>query len=213
MLTQLEEQLVSLRIAFAHIWELGFKRSQIGLTGSIINVPVDMNIVQRALPQSINNTQTLDVSLKRCLKYKNAFQKGMVCPNVIMQALTQLTRTPLYKMHEVHINQDWQEVLQCTEENEDNSPQNTSETESDSEMENENPSETLIHGFTESRSIHNMEDKIIEIAPTEHKYSIGIFKDIYAEEMNFPTLFFGKPHDNDIVKNFTYQKIVRWELL
>jgi hypothetical protein len=31
--------------------------------------------------------------------------------------------------------------------------------------------------------------------------------------MNFPTLFFGNPCDDDIVKKFTYQKIAQWELL
>ena len=44
MLTQLEEHLVSLQITFAQIWELRHKRSQVGLTGSIINVPVDTNV-------------------------------------------------------------------------------------------------------------------------------------------------------------------------
>lgn len=70
----------------------------------------------------------------------------------------------------------------------------------------------MIHGFTESTSIQKMDDKVIEIAPAQDFYPIGIFKDTYAEEMNFPTLFFGNPRDEDIVKRFSYQKIAQWEL-
>ena len=40
-LTQLEERLVAPRMAFAQIKQLGYKRAQIGLTGTIINVPAN----------------------------------------------------------------------------------------------------------------------------------------------------------------------------
>jgi hypothetical protein len=83
----------------------------------------------------------------------------------------------------------------------------------ETESDNERPTETLVHGFIESQHIHDLQDKIIEVAPAEGKRPLGIFKDKYAKEMNFPTLFYGNPHDNDIVKRFSYQKIVKWELL
>jgi hypothetical protein len=83
----------------------------------------------------------------------------------------------------------------------------------DTESDNEKPTETLVHGFIESQRIYNLQDKIIEVAPAEGKCPLGIFKDKFVEEMNFLTLFFGEPHDNDIVKNFTYLQIVKWELL
>ena len=96
VLSQLEERLVSLRIAFAQIWELGHKRSQLGLTRSIINVPVNLNIVQKDLLLSLNNTSTILVSLKQRLEYKSVFQKGMVRPNIIIQALFEFAQTTLY---------------------------------------------------------------------------------------------------------------------
>jgi hypothetical protein len=64
-LSELEERLVSLRIAFAQIRQWGYKQSQMGLTGSIINVHVHMDIVQKALPQSMDETMTIAVALKR----------------------------------------------------------------------------------------------------------------------------------------------------
>jgi hypothetical protein len=101
ILSQLEERLVSVRIIFAQIWELGYKRSQVGLTGSIINVPVNVNIIQNSLPQETNSTTTIFFALKRCLEYINTFQIGMVWPNVVMHALSKLTSTPLYIMENI----------------------------------------------------------------------------------------------------------------
>jgi hypothetical protein len=65
---------------------------------------------------------------------------------------------------------------------------------------NERPTETLIHGFTESQCIRDLQDKIVELAPAEGQCPLGIFKDKFVEEMNFPTLFYGDPHDNDIME-------------
>ncbi|XP_059070801.1 uncharacterized protein LOC131860407 [Cryptomeria japonica] len=172
-----------------------------------------MDIIQTALPQSTDSTTTIAVSLKRRLEYKNAFQKGMVRPNLIMQALFQLSSTPLYKLQNVQINKDWQAIVQHNSNNQETIQTNNTDTDTDSDMEQEQPSETLIHGFTESRCIHQMQDKILEIAPAQDNCPIGIFQDKYAEEMNFPTLFFGSARDDDITKRFTYQKIAQWELL
>jgi hypothetical protein len=38
-----------------------------------------------------------------------------------------------------------------------------------------------------------LQDNIVEITPTEGKHPLGIFKEKFAEEMNFPTLFYGDP--------------------
>jgi hypothetical protein len=113
----------------------------------------------------------------------------------------------------ITINKEWTHVLEqdskkCMEEV-------NFECESDMEMESdsEKPSETLVHGFTDSQCIHDLHEKIIEVAPVEGQHPLGIFMDRYAKEMNFPTLFYGNAHDDDIVKRFSYQKIVKWELL
>jgi hypothetical protein len=86
-LTELEERLVSLRIAFAQIRPWGYKRPQMGLTGSIINVHVQLDVVQKALPQFINDTMTIVVALKRRLGYKNAYHIGKVCVHAVMKEL------------------------------------------------------------------------------------------------------------------------------
>jgi hypothetical protein len=83
----------------------------------------------------------------------------------------------------------------------------------DTESDNERPTETLVHGFIESQCLYDLQNKIIEVAPVEGQRPLGIFKDKFAEKMNFPTLFYGDPRDDDNVKRFSYLKIVKWELL
>ena len=73
--------------------------------------------------------------------------------------------------------------------------------------------QTLVHGFVESRRIHDLQEKLIELAPDEGQRPLGIFTDKYAEEMSFPKLFFGNPRNDDITKIFSYHKIVQQELL
>jgi hypothetical protein len=74
----------------------------------------------------------------------------------------------------------------------------------DDESNNENPTETLIHGLIELQQIRDMHDKIAELSPIEGQCSLGIFKEKYAEEMNLMTLFYGDPRDDDITKFFIY---------
>jgi hypothetical protein len=45
--------------------------------------------------------------------------------------------------------------------------QTNTEIDSDDESDNENPTETLIHGLVESQQIHDLHDKIVELAPAE----------------------------------------------
>jgi hypothetical protein len=53
-----------------------------------------------------------------------------------------------------------------------------------------------------------LQDKIIELTPIEGQWPLGIFKDKYAEEMNFLTLFYRDPRDDDITNVLG---IVQWE--
>lgn len=93
-------------------------------------------------------------------------------------------------MKNVQINHNWIQTLHIKTDNDDCEDNNSFDSKPQSDNEVDNPSDSLIHEYTDSRCIHNMVEKIIEIAPVEDYYPIGIFKDKYAKEMNFPTLFF-----------------------
>jgi hypothetical protein len=126
-LTQLEERLVSLRIAFAQIRLWGYKRPQMGLTGSIINVLVQLDVVKKSLAQFIKEKMTIVVAFKRCLQYKNAYQIGKVLVHIVMKALKELCSRALYKAHNICINDNWNNVLEQGNENSAQNFDNTSE--------------------------------------------------------------------------------------
>jgi hypothetical protein len=58
-----------------------------GLTRSIINVPVQLDVVQRVMPQFISDIMTIVVALKRHFQYKNAYQIRKVCVHIFMKEL------------------------------------------------------------------------------------------------------------------------------
>jgi hypothetical protein len=127
---------------------------------------------------------------------------------LVMKALKELCSRALYKQDNICINANWNNVLTEEYGNSTDTLENPSD-----ESDNEIAPETLVHGFTDSQCICDLEDKIVEIAPIKGQHPIGIFKDKFAEEMNFPTLFYGDPRGNDITEQFNYHKIVQWELL
>jgi hypothetical protein len=75
-----------------------------------------------------------------------------------------------------------------------------SEIDTSDELENEMHIETLIYGFTDSRRICDLQDKMVEIAAIEGQRPLGIFKEKIAKEMQFPTLLYGDPHPSDITE-------------
>ena len=71
----------------------------------------------------------------------------------------------------------------------------------------------MIHGFTDSYNIYDLQKIQINIAPAEGYMPLGIFQDKYSEEMSFPSLCYGEKWLDDIEKIFSYKKIAQWEVL
>jgi hypothetical protein len=192
-LNELEERLIALRLPFLQIRELGhkYRGQQMGLTGGVINVPTDTSRIQHALPRDIKETDTIAVEIKKKLCYKSAYAFGRIRVHMVMKALKRLSKSMLYKMEKVVINENWKQMF--------NQFVDAYATDTDSEMDNdtnENTEEpitkTLLHGFTDSHSIYDLQNNQINIAPAEGYMPLGIFQDRYSEEMSFPTLFYGE---------------------
>ena len=171
-----------------------------GLIGSIINVPVQLDVVQKALPQFIKNTITIVVALKRRLRYKNVYHTGKVYVHAVMKALKELCSRALYKAENICINGKYNNVLAEEHENSADTLKNPSDSDTSDESKNETSAETLVHGFIDSQCICDLQDKIVETAPGEGQRPLGIFKDKFTEKMNFPTLFYGDPRGTDITE-------------
>ena len=183
------------------------------MTGTIINVPTDLDRVQTALPRSLDDTMTIAIMLKRKLEYKNAFLSGNVRPSIVMVALNDLCKTKLYIDEGIVINTSWEEMFNKIAHQESNTETTIhSIDEIENEIELEPISETLIHGYGETHLIDDLANKIIVIAPSENFRPLGIFQDKYSEELNFLTLFFGCNRPNYIFNRFSYQKISQWDI-
>jgi hypothetical protein len=127
-----------------------------GLTGSIINVLVQLDIVQKALPQSMSETMTIFVALKRCFQYKNAYHIGRVRVHIVMKALKELCSRAVYKAHNICINDNWNHVIEQGNDNSAQTFDTTSEFDTSDESKNDRHVESLIHGFTNSQCIHDL---------------------------------------------------------
>ena len=167
---------------FAQIRQLGYKRSQLGLTGTIINVPADLDRVQTALPRSLDDTMMIAIMLKQKLEYKNAFLFGNVRPSIVMAALNDLCKTKLYIDEGIVINTSWEEMFNKIAHQESNTETTIhSIDEIENEIELEPISETLIHGYGETYLIDDLVNKIIKIAPSENFCPLGIFQDKFPK--------------------------------
>ena len=110
-MTTLETRLVSCQISFAEIWQLGYKRAQYGLNGRIINVPVDFDKVQQALPRQMDEARTIVVWLKKISEYESAYVQGNDQSACIIHALVELSKTSLYLKENITINSDWESLF------------------------------------------------------------------------------------------------------
>lgn len=175
------------------------------MNGTIINVPVDFDKVQLALPRDIDEKNTIAIRLKCRLHYENAYKQGNVIPSHVMNTLTILSKTPFYTKEKISINKDWQHLFANKKMQQQIDTIRDGEIDGDDiilEDENKIEPESLIHWFNESNTINDLASTIIEIALAEGFKPLGIFQDTYSEEMNFPTLFFGSPQPNEITKKF-----------
>ncbi|KAJ8025727.1 ATP-dependent DNA helicase PIF1 [Holothuria leucospilota] len=239
-LHSLEERLVSLRTPFMQIRELPRGR-QLSLKGNVVNVPADVSTTVRTLPRRMDNTQTIPVKFKRRLAFKHSVQSQNVRPSKVVDAAIWLVNnSELYTDEGVTIEKSWSKNLKNVEndwkefldpvakEITHTSSSNTSERDthqqevdqlemtpdSDDEWtevqdEDSNPAGSLdtmlAPQFDDDSSLAYC------FAPSEGNVPLGLFQDLHAEELAFPTLFCGKPR-NKTKTRVRYSSICKWEL-
>lgn len=74
----------------------------------------------------------------------------------------------------------------------------------ENEVDVEPISKTLMHGYGETYVVDDMENRVIDIAPSNNDQPLGMFQDKYFEELNFLTLFFGLVKPKDIFQQSRY---------
>jgi hypothetical protein len=113
ILNHLERIFVSPRIPFMKIVGLGnyglvsSQTGQLGLNGSVVNVPVSVDNMVSMLPRQMSDTQTIQIKLMRQMKLKTPYIYETVRPGLIYNAVVFLSKTPLYKDHNITISSSW----------------------------------------------------------------------------------------------------------
>ena len=93
-------------MAFAQIYKIqGY--GQYKMHRSIINVLANVNETQSILPHLPQDDSIIGVFLKRRLEYKSPYLSRNVRPNLIMFALNDLLKPPLYKELNIKICKYW----------------------------------------------------------------------------------------------------------
>ncbi|CAG4958472.1 unnamed protein product [Parnassius apollo] len=110
-LTSMEERLVSPRHVFLKIVRRGQGLEyQHGLSGNVINVPVKINNIVKALPRSINDDNVITVELKRKFCYKHGPKE---------QAAEYLVTCDLFRTYGIELEGSWtnnepEDTVECT---------------------------------------------------------------------------------------------------
>ncbi|CAG5050266.1 unnamed protein product [Parnassius apollo] len=175
-LTSMEERLVSPRHVFLKIVRRGQGLGyQHGLSGNVINVPVKINNMVKALPRSINDDNVITVELKRKFCYKHG-RKEQVRPEIIRRAAEYLVTCDLFRTYGIELEGSWtnnetEDTVECT----CSSPEQESNVD---EIPDVNP------GGTETLLDEN-QDLSIVMAPGEGERPISLLFDRHLEELAF----------------------------
>ena len=106
-ISQMEERLISPRIPFMQIIEKP-RGGQRSLKGNIVNVPTDVESTVKCLPRNLNDSETIQIKLKRKLNYKHCVMHETVRPNKCIVALKWLLRnSTLFQSENIRIKDDW----------------------------------------------------------------------------------------------------------
>ena len=105
-LSPLEERMVSPYINFMQIRALkSFALNpQLGLKGSVVNIPIEINDILQVLPRKFDNMATIQVKLKRHMLHSSDYMFETIRPAVVCEALKHLQNTPLYLKYQIKID-------------------------------------------------------------------------------------------------------------
>ncbi|KAK3909841.1 ATP-dependent DNA helicase [Frankliniella fusca] len=188
-LTTLEERLVSARIPFMQIRELGYQK-QLGLKGNCVNVPIDINKTVTCLPRMDSEDDTLLVQLMRRMSDKTPYAFENVRPEKVFNAARYLVNTDLYKQHNITLNESWLQQFYDETNNSATDLISTSNTDESTEQADEiddltDQQETLLtSGF--------VADSGVKIAPGEGNMPLSLTLDEDMDVLAFPTVYGGK---------------------
>ncbi|XP_046810029.1 uncharacterized protein LOC124420612 [Lucilia cuprina] len=156
---------------------LGYNR-QCAVRGAVVNIPISLCKTVDVLPRTFDQTEVIQVHLKRRLEYNHSFMTETIRPAKILAAAQQWL-TSIGSSEEVPFisNAEDQELVQQLIEG-------NSQTDNITEL---NPQETLI----DSDPVENLPLNRISIAPGEGQRPLDMILDKDSEELSYPSIYCG----------------------
>ena len=118
-LSPLEERLVSPRIPFMQIHSKPCG-GQLSIVGNVVNVPANVNQTVHCLPRTLNDSETIQIKLKRKRSFKHHVSYESVRPNKVLKAAQWLLEnSPIYQNEGITLNPQFShfsEICQVTSE-------------------------------------------------------------------------------------------------
>lgn len=175
------ERLISPILPFMQFRRLRYVEGQYGITGQVINVPVDINNMVQTLPRNLDDDYCINVHIKKRLIQKSSLLHGLVKKRVVKDWLDYLVDTPLYKHYNIKISQDFLAELNDESENPDIVLDDFAE-----------PIEIGDSLIAEQHTVLWSEDDYLQIAPGVKKRLISLLFDSHVEELSFPAIYYGQ---------------------
>ena len=189
-LTELEERLISPRLPFMQIRELGIDK-QYGLRGNVVNVPISINNTVKLLPRSFNKTETIQILLKRMRQHKSSYIKECINLYRVKTAAQYIVNQPLLQeegivlsdeWHNIHVEEIKEFIIDTDEEqNIESQP-----------LVNDEWDETINDLSINPSNNQTLLQEGNIFAPGEGIRPVSLLCDEFAEELSFPTIFCGQ---------------------
>lgn len=185
-LDPISERLISPRLPFIQVRRLRHDFSY-GIIEQVINVPVDVQEMVKCLPRQLDEDDVINVNIKRNLAHKSVYISGYMSKSTVTSWLTVLQNSPLYRLYEIKVDLSrLNHALPDFDDVEDD-PSNRIENISAEE----NP-ESEILASRQHTMMWNQED-CLNIAPGHRATPLNIIYDRHAEELSFPSIYYGNP--------------------
>ncbi|XP_062713846.1 uncharacterized protein LOC134290684 [Aedes albopictus] len=186
-LDPISERLISPRLPFMQIRRLRQAQGSYTIIGQVINVPVDVDEMVRALPRELEDDYAFNVCIKKHLIHKSNYLSVFVKKSVVKAWLEYLVTTPLYRREGVSFNQERLNAIASE-------PQPGSSRDGDAIQLDVIEEANDVEMFAgQQQTLMWNEDKCLEIAPAQNRRPVSIVYDDDAEELSFPDIYLGHP--------------------
>ncbi|CAH2217604.1 jg13533 [Pararge aegeria aegeria] len=170
------ERLISPRLPFMQLHRL--RHISYGIQRQVINVPLDVQEMVKSLPRQLNEDDVIYVDIKRNLAHKSK--------SSMSAWLTLLQKSSLYRLYEINVDlSKLQTPEPCLDDIQDD-PSNHIE-----DISAENTPDEILASI-QHVMMWNEED-CLSIALRQQEIPLNIMDDRHAEELSFPSIYFGEP--------------------